>query len=89
MSVETQGRTDLDDLFRLSGLLEFKRLEHTPFLAFIERDGDVYVEIVDSARKAALLPADTKLMVQWQGRWRSDYFQMTAGDVARALAALS
>ena len=89
MSIETCGRTDLDELFRGSGLLEYKRLSHTPFLAFIERGGDVIVEIVDSARKAALLPADTKLMVQWQGQWRSDYFQLTAGDVAAAMAALA
>ncbi len=38
-----------------------------------------------SVAKAAQLPPETKLMVQWRGEFRSDFFQLTAGDIRSAL----
>lgn len=82
--VETAGRRDLDDFFRLSGVLS-QRLTHTPILAFLVDGAAVTVRIVDRAADAAALPAGTPLMAQWSGRWRSDFFRFTAGDLRAAL----
>lgn len=84
--VITTGRTDLDDFFRLSGVLTYKSLPHTPFLAFVTdaQVNTVTVRIVDSAEELLSLPDDTPVMCQWRGQWRSDFFQMTVEDVRRA-----
>lgn len=79
-AIKLDGRTDLEDLFKLSGILRFKRLQHTPFLAFIGSD-PVKVQIIESADKLLNLPDETPVMVQWSGQWRSDFFQLTVGDV--------
>lgn len=87
MNVKTSGRTDLEDLFKLSGVLDWPNLKHTPFLAFVEQGDDVNVVIVKSAKALLDLPDETPVMVQWRGEWRSDFFQMTVGDVRAALEA--
>jgi len=88
MRIVTSGRTDRAALFSKSGILDYKRLSHTPFLAFVV-DGDaVTVKQFESAADLARsVPSETPVMVQWQGKWSSDFFQMTAGDVAEALQA--
>jgi len=87
--IKTAGRTDLEGLFEETHLLSNSRLKHTPFLVFSELiDGDVRVEIVESAKKlVAEYEPSTPVMVQWRGQWSSDFFQMTVADVAAALAA--
>lgn len=90
ITVQTEGRTDLVALFR-TGLLQFSKLNHTPFLVFAV-DGDVVnVRIVNSARKLAALPLpdETRALVQWRGEWSSDYFACTVGDVRHALRTLA
>jgi len=84
VTVVTTGRTDLENLFRLSGCLDGGSTHH-PFLAFITDGDSVTVRLFDNAEKVRTLPPDTPLMVQWPGRWRSDFFQFTAGDVAEAV----
>ena len=84
MNIVTAGRTELDDLFTKSDVLDLK-LTMTPFLAFVTAGDTVNVAIMERAADVALLPADTPVMVQWTGRWHSDFFQMTAGDVRMAL----
>lgn len=85
-TVVTAGRTDLDDYFRLSGVLTYKRLNHTPFLVFEERDSEVVVQIVYSARELLNFPKETKVMGQWRGEWRSYFFQFTVSDVQAFMA---
>jgi hypothetical protein len=82
IEVETCGRRDLDNLFRKSGILEEARLDHTPFLAFVVLDGKVVVNVVTSAQRLASdFPPETAVMVQWAGKWRSDFFRLTVADV--------
>jgi hypothetical protein len=84
--VETTGRNDLPSLFKLSGILEDVSLDHTPFLAFVVKDQRVIVNIFKSARQMVSdLTPETPVMVQWAGRWRSDFFKMTVGDIKAEL----
>ena len=85
MTVNTCGRTDIDELLSESGILTYTKLKHTPFLVFLESNGDVRVILVDSAKKLRAFPLDTKIMVQWKGQWESNFFQLTVGDVVSRL----
>jgi len=87
IAVETVGRNDLPSLFKLSGILEDVSLDHTPFLAFVVSDQKVTVNVVkNAARLVSDFPPETPVMIQWAGRWRSDYFKMTVGDIKEELA---
>jgi hypothetical protein len=79
------GRTDLEDYFSKSGVFTLKKLNHTPFLVFIESEGTVKVQIVFSAKELITYPPETPVMGQWQGEWNSDFFQFTVGDYLRFL----
>src|SRR4030095_4100517 len=82
ITVLTAGRTDLEDFFRLSGLVTATRLTHTPFLAFVAEGTTVQVRIFENAGDlVTVLADDTRVMVQWPGQWRSDFFQMTVADI--------
>jgi hypothetical protein len=80
LQIRTTGRTDVVAYFESSGVREWSRLNHTPFLAFVARDDCVCVEIVDSAKKLLAYPDETPVMGQWKGQWSSDFFQFTVGD---------
>ena len=81
IGVETAGGTDVETYFQLSGCLEFKKLNHTPFLAFVCQDSSVIVRIIESADALLALPDGTPVMGQWRGEWRSDFFQFTVGQM--------
>lgn len=82
----TYGDNDLEAFFAKSGVLEDQYLTHTPFLVFQDVGDRIVVKVVHSALTLVTdYPPETKVMVQWAGRWRSDYFQMTAGDVRAEL----
>jgi hypothetical protein len=53
---------------------------------FLITGDTVEVGIVDNAKKLLELPDDTKVMSQWRGEWRSDYFQFKVGDLRRHIA---
>lgn len=82
MQVITSGRTDVSDYFERSGIRDWKRLSHTPLLVFQVDGNTVTVKIVDNPRKLLEYPDDTKLMGQWRGEWRSDFFQFTVGQLS-------
>lgn len=86
MKIVTDGRTDIKDLFKISGILEASKLNHTPFLAFIASGDKVTVEIVNSAKKLLTYPNPTPVMVQWRGQWSSDFFRFTVKDVRQYLS---
>jgi hypothetical protein len=86
MKVISSGRADLDAYFRLSGIREYKRLTHTPFLAFVVSGNSVKVKIVENATALLKYPDATQVMSQWQGQWKSDYFQFKVGDLRRYIA---
>lgn len=85
--VNPAGRRDLEDLFRLSGVLQLSKLNHTPFLAFVVEGNTVDVRIIDRVEGVLALPPETPVMIQWRGSWRSDFFQMTVADIAAYLHA--
>jgi hypothetical protein len=51
VNVITSGRTDLGEYFRLSGIREYQKLTHTPFLVFLISGDTAEVGIVDNAKK--------------------------------------
>ncbi len=86
MKVITSGRTDLEEYFKLSGIREHKKLTHTPFLVFAISADTVEVRIVENAKKLLDFADETKVMAQWSGQWKSDYFQFKVGDLRRYVA---
>lgn len=81
MKLITTGRTDLNDFFGLSGIREWEELSHTPALAFIESKDEIKVEIISKPHKLLDLPDKTKIMMQWKGQWRSDFFHFTVEEL--------
>ena len=84
--INTCGCTDLNDFFRLSGILEDIKLTHTPFIVFLPEYGGIQVKIIDRAKDLLKLPDDIQVMAQWKGQWRSNFFQFKVGDLRRYLA---
>lgn len=87
ITIQTAGRRELDDLFRKSDAISVRKLNQTPFLVFEQATSTVMVQIENNAETLCERYADqTPVMFQWRGRWDSDWFQMTVGDIRRALA---
>ena len=85
MKIITAGRATTTELWELLGpTLLTRRLTHTPVLAFVISDEAVTIKVYDRARDALDLPDETPLMVQWPGQWRSDWFQLTVGELRAA-----
>lgn len=80
VKIITSGRTDVEDFFKKSGNFDGQRLLHTPFLAFIERADGIHVQIIDNVDQLLTLSDETPVMGQWQGDYRSDFFQFTVGE---------
>lgn len=78
--VFTAGRTDLKDFFEKSGNFSGAKPTQTPFLVFLEEEVAIRVKIVDSADQLLTFPDETPVMGQWQGNYRSHFFQFTVGD---------
>ena len=89
MKIITAGRTDFEEFFSISGCLTVKKLTHNPFLAFCATPEGVEVKIVQNAHELCQLPAETPVMAQWPGQWRSDFIQFTVGDVCRYIEGLA
>jgi hypothetical protein len=82
--IVTAGRTDLFDFFRLSGIRSDKELNHTPILAFLVTGKEIKVEIVENAEILLDSYQDhVQCMKQWTGKWDSDFFQFTVGDLRK------
>lgn len=81
ITVETTGRTDVSDYFEQSGIREFSKLNHTPFVVFVVADDRVVVRCIPNAKELLTLPDQVPVMAQWRGEWRSDFFQFTVGQL--------
>lgn len=79
------GRTTITDFreLHISEITETKKLTHHPFIVFTEEGTDVTVEIVENYSKLMEYPDNTKVMCQWPGQWRSDFFQFCVGNIRR------
>jgi hypothetical protein len=84
LQIITAGEKDCTAFFTKSDNFCRSKLAHTPFLAFLnEQVGDkitVTVQIVDNVPDLLKLPDSTQIMSQWQGQWRSEFFQFTVGE---------
>jgi len=83
MKIITNGRTDLDSYFKLSGIREYSKLVHTPFLVFVASADTVEVRVVDNVKKLLEYPDETQVMAQWSGQYKSDFFQFKVSDLRR------
>src|SRR4030042_710517 len=83
--VITTGRTTINDLFIKSNVLSSEKLRHHPFIVFRD-DGDfMNVIIVNNAKGLLEFSDETKVMVQWKGKWTSDFFHFIIGDLKKYL----
>lgn len=80
IKIITDGRTDVEDYFRLSGIFDYEELNHTPLLVFIPSENTVKVRIVHKPIELLSLSDELQVMGQWRGEWRSDFFQFTIGQ---------
>ena len=81
MKIEIKGRHDIGDLFRLSGIVESEKLNHTPYLVFDVQEDTLVVQPVKCTQEVLKYADDTQVMVQWPGKYRSDYFHFTVRDL--------
>jgi hypothetical protein len=84
-NIATTGRSDLDNFFKSSGIFGSTKLSHTPFLVFVPNGEKIEVVIEQYAKDLLNYPDGTKVMAQWPGQWRSDFFHFTIGDYRRHL----
>jgi hypothetical protein len=75
-------RDDLDNLFKLSGIdcKGYRNRQH-PFLALTPTQEGVKIEVMESLAQVLRLPDSTEILVQWPGRWSSDFFHLTVGEL--------
>lgn len=83
--VVTAGKTDLDSLFNKSNILRERELKHHPFLVFEDNTMFMKMVVVRNANGLLEYSDDTKVMVQWKGRWSSDFFTFVVGDLKEFL----
>jgi hypothetical protein len=79
--VITTGRTTLYDLFTKSNILTDNKLNHHPFIVFRDDGDSMNVVIIFNARELFSFSDETKVMVQWKGKWNSDFFHFTIKDL--------
>lgn len=83
-----RGAGQADALLTRSGLIELgDKNTHHPFLVFRVNAASlsVFVETVRDARQVAKYPPETPVLAQWPGKYRSDWFFLTAGDISAHL----
>ena len=81
MKLNTTGRRDVTAFFEMSGIRFKKKEKHHPYIAFRRGTDGVKVEVVESPEQLLKMPARTKVMAQWAGKSRSDFFQFTVGQL--------
>jgi len=80
MQIITSGRNDVEEYFKRV-VLAYGKLTKTPLLAFIISEDTVKIEVITNPGLTLDLPDDTKMMGQWEGEWRSDFFKFSAGEL--------
>jgi len=80
MDILSKGiRTDLEDLFKLSGLFEGKNL-HSNLITIQEIDGAVIIGKPKEGDEIRFLDSDTTVIARWPGKFRSDVFIFKVSD---------
>ena len=70
-------RNENDNLFGASGLLSYKKLNHSPCVVIA---GDTIV-VEPELRKVLQFDDDCDVIFQWRGQWRSDFFHFKIRDL--------
>lgn len=72
-----QFRTDIDEYFKLSGIREYSKLNHTPFIVLGDK-----IELVFSAKELVEnFKPETEIISQWRGNYNSDFFYFRVSDL--------
>lgn len=79
--IKTSGLKTVNAYFERSGIRYGDKLQHTPFLVFKETDEGTEVKIVDNIVDLVKCPAKSKVMAQWKGKKKSNFFQFTVGKL--------
>lgn len=82
-------RTDFKTFFekRLRHYLSDK-FKHTPFIVVQDKDGNAVVQVIDNINELIGMfgnKPDTKVIQQWPGEWRSDFFTFTIEELQTAI----
>jgi len=86
VKIITTGKENLEDLWEKSDILDSNKREHCPFIVFSEKDEVIKVKLYKEIRLLikSSLSEDTRIMVQWQGNWRSDFFHFNLKELKEA-----
>lgn len=77
MKFKDHFRTNLEDYFKLSGIRELKKLNHTPFIVFSDGEVGLCDNIIDLLK----FNDDVEVLGQWKGNCRSDFFHFKVLDL--------
>lgn len=72
---------DSKDLFELCPNFHDLKLSHHPFIVF----GKDEIELCDRAKELAEYDPNTVILTQWEGKWKSNWFQFTVADYLKHL----
>ena len=67
------------ELFELSNIMEEGEKNHHPYIVF---DGSRCIIESDIREVIKKYPNETVVLWQWEGKWSSDFFKVTVGDLA-------
>lgn len=75
------GRRANNDFFSMCPSFQEKDNPHYPFLVFEIESKQAEVHIIQNPRQLLSYPKDTQVMVQWQGKWESNFFNFKVGEL--------
>jgi len=81
--IETTGKANASAYFERSGIRYGDKLNHNPFLVFEEDSKNINVKIVNTISDLVKYPSRSKVMAQWPGKQKSDFFKFTVGDLRK------
>lgn len=84
--IKTYGRDDLENLWKKSDVLDGEKRERHPFLVFLVEENEIIVKEYKYLKHFINLDYadDTRIMVQWEGNWRSDFFHFSFKEIKEA-----
>ena len=77
------GRTDFEEFFKITNILEFADFKLSPMLVFVKKGNSISVQECLSIESLVKYPDDSVILQLWPGKWRSDYLKFTVKDVKK------
>jgi hypothetical protein len=72
--------------FENSGMREGKGIAHHPFIVFKRTDKRINVEVVEDPVQLLTFPPRTKVIAQWKGKRKSNFFRFTVGQLKKYIS---